>query len=133
MTAYSGDGKSLPDSIEGRIAVVGVCASGKTVLVEKLRALGYDAHACAQEHSYVPPMWRLLVRPQILVYLEASLETVRQRGRVYFDAAYLQEQHRRLRHARMHCDIYVNTDNLDEDGVLRVVASALEGRFHLVA
>jgi hypothetical protein len=133
MMAYTDDGRAFPDPIEGRVAVVGVCASGKTVLVEKLRALGYDAHACAQEHSYVPYMWRLLVRPQILIYLGASLDTIRQRGRTSFAAAYLQEQRRRLRHARMHCDIYVNTNDLGERDVLHVVTRILEGQFHLVA
>lgn len=133
MLACVDDDQDFPDAIEGRIAVVGVCASGKTVLVEKLRALGYDARACAQEHSYVPHMWRLLVRPQILVYLEASLEIVQQRGRIFFDAAYLQEQRHRLRHVRAHCDIRVNTDDLDEEEVLDVVIRNLKESFHLVA
>ncbi len=133
MVAYIDDGQEFPDPVEGRIAVVGVCASGKTVLVERLRALGYAARACAQEHSYVPHMWRLLVHPQVLVYLEASLRTVRRRGRTSFDAAYLQEQRHRLRHARAYCDIYVNTDDLDEEEVLDLVTEALEESFHLVA
>lgn len=131
--ACADDAQDLSDPIEGRIAIVGVCASGKTVLVERLRALGYDARACAQEHSYVPHMWCLLVRPQILIYLEASLDTIRRRGRTSFDVAYLQQQRRRLRHARAHCDIRVDTDDLDEAEVLVVVVKALEDRFHLVA
>jgi hypothetical protein len=133
MKAYVKDDRAFPDPIEGRVAVVGVCASGKTVLVEKLRALGYDAHACAQEHSYVPHMWRLLVRPQILIYLKASLDTIRARGRTSFDTVYLQEQRHRLRHARRHCDIYVNTDDLGEQEVLRAITRTLRGQFHLVA
>ncbi|MFP3895797.1 MAG: hypothetical protein ACLFV5_03005 [Anaerolineales bacterium] len=131
--ACTDDGRKFPDPVEGRVAVVGVCASGKTVLVKKLRALGYDARACAQEHSYVPHMWRLLVRPEILVYLEASLDTVWRRGRTSFDAAYLREQRFRLRHARAYSDICVNTDDLDEGEVLDVVVEALEERLHLVA
>ncbi len=126
-------GQNFSDPIKGRIAVVGVCASGKTVLVARLRALGYDARACAQEHSYVPYMWRLLIRPQILTYLEASLDTIRRRGRTSFDVEYLQEQRRRLRHARAHCDIRVDTDDLDEAEMLSVVVKALEDKFHLVA
>jgi len=57
-----------------RIAVVGPCASGKTALVERLRKLGYEAHECVQEHSYVPTMWQKISRPDVLIYLDASPE-----------------------------------------------------------
>ena len=36
-----------------KIAIVGVCASGKTTLVAGLREAGYDAYNVAQEHSCV--------------------------------------------------------------------------------
>jgi hypothetical protein len=102
-----------------------VCASGKSVLVKELCALGYDARHVAQEHSYVPDMWQRLSRPQVLVLLDASLATVRQRRDPSFPAALLQEQRRRLRHARRHCQIYVCTDPLTEDQVLAQVVAAL--------
>ena len=112
--------------VAGRVAVVGVCASGKSMLVNKLRALGYDARHVAQEHSYVPDMWQRLTRPQVLVYLDASLATVRRRRDISFPATLFQEQKRRLRHARCHCQIYVPTDELAEDQVLDLVLVALE-------
>ncbi len=112
--------------VAGRVAVVGVCASGKSMLVNKLRALGYDARHVAQDHSYVPDMWQRLSRPQMLVYLDASLATVRRRRDPSFPAALFQEQKRRLRHARCHCQICVSTDELTEDQVLELVLAALE-------
>ena len=121
----AGEGKSYPPPVPGRIAVVGVCAAGKSVLVCALRSLGYDARQCAQEHSFVPDMWRRLARPEVLVYLDASLDAVRKRRSIDYGNAYLEEQCRRLEHARRHCDIYVQTDGLSESEVLRRVLDAL--------
>jgi len=113
----------LPCPIKGRITVVGVCASGKTALVERLRAQGYDARHCAQEHSQVPDMWQRLSRPEALVYLDVSLEVIRCRRPADYDEGYIQEQRRRLAHARQHCHIYVLTDALSiEDVSGRVLA-----------
>jgi len=103
-----------------RIVIVGVCSSGKTTLEEGLRRLGYDAHACVQEHSYVPDMWRT-GRPDVLIYLDASLETIRKRGEKEIDENSLAEQRARLAHARQHCHLYLNTDRLTAAQVLRRV------------
>ncbi|MEZ4519960.1 MAG: hypothetical protein R3C44_25080, partial [Chloroflexota bacterium] len=83
-----------------RVAVVGPCASGKSTLIEALRAAGYDARHPAQEHSFVPDMWQRLVSPDVLVYLDLSYAAFRTR-RPHHDPgqAYLDEQHRRLAHA----------------------------------
>ena len=111
--------------VPGRVAVVGICASGKSTLVEKLCALGVDARCCAQEHSYVPDMWQRLSRPQILVYLDASLHTVHERGRPEYGAALLETQRQRLAHARDHCRIYVDTDGMTITEVLDRVRQML--------
>lgn len=95
-----------------RIVVVGVCASGKTELVERLRAHGYDAHQCAQEHSYVPTMWQQIARPDVLIYLEASRETISRRLERDFSEQDWQEQRRRLAHAAEHADLIICTDDL---------------------
>ncbi len=108
-----------------RIKVVGPCASGKSELVARLKALGYDACSAAQDHSFVPDMWRRLHPPDVLIFLDVTLETAQQRGRVGmgWDQGYLDEEHRRLRHARAHCDLYLPTDGLTPDEVLaRVLA-----------
>lgn len=112
-----------------RIKVVGPCASGKSELVSRLRAAGYDAHPCAQEHSYVPDMWRRLNPPQVLVYLDARLDTLtRRRPRSDWSPELLTEQHRRLAHARAHCDLYLATDDLTLTQVFEQVRAFLDGR-----
>ncbi len=111
--------------VPGRVAVVGVCAAGKSTLVALLRQAGYDARSCAQEHSYVGDMWRRLARPQALVYVDASLDVISRRSRVDYEPGYIAEQRRRLAHAREHCHIYVHTDALTPAQVLAHVAAAL--------
>ena len=118
--------EGLPEPIKGRIAIVGGCASGKSMLVDRLRARGYDARQCAQEHSYVADMWQRLSRPKVLVYLDVSLEAAKRRRRLDYGRDYLEEQRRRLSHARQHCDIYVDTTHLSEAKVFRQVVLALE-------
>lgn len=115
----------VPPPLPGRVVVVGVCAAGKSTLVARLRQAGYDARSCAQEHSYVPDMWRRVARPQALVYLDASLATVNRRLGTAFEEAYLAVQRQRLAHARAHCDVYVATDTLDPAGVCTQVMAAL--------
>ena len=111
-----------------RLKVVGPCASGKSVLAIRLRALGYDAHSAAQDHSYVPDMWQRLNPPDLLIYLDVSLEEAWRRGRrgMGWNQAYLDEQHHRLRHARAHCDLYLPTDGLTEDEVLAKILDFLK-------
>jgi len=126
MVDAQADMPAVPEPVPGRIVVVGVCASGKSVLVDGLRALGYDARCCAQEHSYVPDMWRRLSRPEVLIYLDVSLRALlRRRRRRGVEAMLVQEQHR-LRLAREHCDIYLDTETLDEVQVLQRVVAALQ-------
>ena len=115
----------LPDPVRGRIAVVGPCASGKTALVERLCARGYEARQCAQEHSYVADMWQRLSRPQVLVYLDVSLEIASVRRGVTYVRGFWQEQGQRLAHARQHSDIYVQTDCLSEEEAFATTIEAL--------
>ena len=121
-----GSKRTPPAPIQGRIAVVGVCASGKTLLVDELRVHGYDARQCAQEHSYVADMWQRLSRPEVLVYLDASLPIIRCRRKIDYGARYLETQRQRLAHARKHCHVYLDTDSLDGKQVLSWVIAALD-------
>jgi len=116
----------LPPRIEGRVAVVGICASGKSTLVDRLQGAGYDARSCAQEHSHVPDMWRRLSRPEVLIYLDASLPVIRQRNGVRYEGAYIQRQRERLRHAREHCDLYIQTDDLSPEEVFAKACRGVE-------
>ena len=113
-----------PEPIPGRIGIVGPCASGKSTLMAGLRRLGFDAHQCAQEHSAIPDMWRRLTRPAVLVYLDASPAAARRRRAMRLRGTDHAAQRERLAHARRHCHIYVDTDPLNAEEVLAVVARA---------
>jgi chloramphenicol 3-O-phosphotransferase len=112
-----------------RIAVVGPCASGKSTLVAALRAAGYDARHPAQEHSYVKDMWRRLTDPDVLIYLDLSLEAYRQR-RPRDDAGpkYLEMQRARLVHAREHADLVVDTSGMTAEEVRDRVITILRAK-----
>ena len=101
-----------------RIVVVGPCAAGKSTLVGNLRPRGYAIRTCAQEHSHVQQLWLKYCRADVLVYLDAGLETIaRRQGRADWTQARLDEQHRRLADARQHCDFYLYTDGLSREEV----------------
>jgi hypothetical protein len=100
------------------IAVVGPCASGKSLLVEALRERGYNAREVAQEHSYVPAMWQRITQPDLLIYLDVSWEVACQRRPTDARAGWWAELARRLHHARQHADLYIHTDGLTPQEVL---------------
>ncbi len=106
----------MPDEEDGkplRIAVVGPCTSGKSTLVKALRAAGYDARQPAQEHSYVPYMWQKFTQPDRLIYLDVDYEnTVVRRPKNAGSPQRLHEQRQRLKHARQHCNLYLDTCHL---------------------
>ena len=109
-----------------KIAVVGVCASGKSTLVKALRQFGIVAVDVAQEHSLVPFMWEKITRPNVLLYLEASKETVRARWPYKGDVDFWEEQVRRLQHARAHADCIINVDDLTPQQTLALALRQLE-------
>ena len=105
------------------IVVVGVCASGKTTLVDGL-CPGAGARSVAQEHSAVPRLWTFHA-PDFLVVLDGGLATIRKRRRVPWGEERLQAQRRRLSHARRHCQLYLCTDDLSVEELIDYVLSAL--------
>jgi hypothetical protein len=107
------------------VVVVGPDATGKTELVRRLQALGYNARSCAQDHSYVPDMWRRLARPDYLVYLDARLETIARRRAIDWGQDRLDALNARLAHARVHCDLFLPTDDLEPSEVVARVQAAL--------
>jgi hypothetical protein len=108
------------------IAVVGVCAAGKTTLTQAMRARGYNVRQVLQEHSYVPYMWQRITAPDLLIYLDAQLETIRKRRQDPEFPAWLFEQElQRLAHAREHCDLYVSTDETTPLAILAHVEARL--------
>jgi len=100
------------------IAVVGPCASGKSLLVHALLARGYNAREVAQEHSYVPTMWQRITQPDLLVYLDVSWQVACQRRPTDAGADWWAELARRLHHARQHADLYIHTDELTPREIL---------------
>ena len=108
----------------GSVKVVGPCKSGKTTLVTGLQTLGIPARAAAQEHSGVPDTWRRFAPARYLVYLDVSVEAMKERsGRNDWTEEILAEQRRRLLHARQHADLTIDTAGLSASDVLdRVVA-----------
>ena len=112
-----------------RIIVVGVCAAGKTSLVEKLQAQGWDADTAAQEHSDVPTLFKH-TSPDIVIYLDASLEAIRKRRDIDWGEDLLERERVRLAAARAACDLYIQTDRFKEDQVYRRVRRFLEKRQH---
>jgi deoxyadenosine/deoxycytidine kinase len=95
-----------------RVAVVGHCASGKSTLVTALRGQGFDASAVAQEHSGIAWLWRHS-DPDVLIYLDVPLATVRDRRGQEWPQAVYDAQEERLAEARAHADLIIDTATMD--------------------
>jgi deoxyadenosine/deoxycytidine kinase len=110
------------------IGVVGPCGAGKSSLVAGLKAEGIVVRHIAQEHSYVPDMWKRITNPDILIYLDVSYENTIIRRNLDWSYAEYAEQLHRLRHARQHADLFLDTNPLTFDEVttiaLRYIKSA---------
>lgn len=101
-----------------RVGVAGICGSGKSALVGRLCRAGYDAHEIAQEHSYVPDMWRRIHPPDRLIFLAARYETVaNRRPNALLTPKLFALMLRRLEHVRQHADLVIETDGLSEEDV----------------
>ena len=107
------------------IGVVGVCGSGKTTLINGLKAHGLDARHIAQEHSYVTTMWQRMVDPNVLVFLDASYPATVRRRKLNWTVEEYQEQQLRLAHAHENCQLYIFTDPLTPEEVLGQVLDFL--------
>lgn len=108
------------------VGIVGPCAAGKTTLITKLKKRGYPCKHIAQEHSYVPDMWKRIGNPDVLIYLDVSFEVSMQRRRLNWTKEEFQQQVYRLRHALKHADLYLQTDDLSPAEVLQRVLRHLQ-------
>jgi deoxyadenosine/deoxycytidine kinase len=108
-----------PPSKSPLIGVVGPCGSGKSTLIAGLEKHGYACRHIAQEHSYVPAMWQIITKPDVLIYLHASFPVSTARRKLNWRVQDYEEQSRRLSHARAHAHIIIDTDNLTPDQVLQ--------------
>jgi hypothetical protein len=111
------------------IKVVGPCKSGKSTLVAGLRAAGYAARSCGQEHSETPTMWQRIAPADCLIFLDVTPETQRARvNRSDWDDELMRTQQRRLAHARQHADLILSTDHASPAEVLCQVTGFLTER-----
>jgi len=103
------------------IGVVGPCGAGKSSLVAGLQARGFRARHIAQEHSYVPDMWKRITNPDILIYLDVSYENTVIRRKLDWTLDEYTEQLHRLQHARQYADLILDTNPLNLVQVLESV------------
>ena len=108
-----------------KIAIVGVCASGKTTLVAGLKAAGYGAYNVAQEHSCIHNFWAKH-HPDLLVMIDVTMPAIHKRRVVYWDENRLATQHKRLADARAHANLYIQTDNFTADQVREQVITFIK-------
>ena len=108
------------------IGIVGPCGAGKTTLIKGLKESGYRLRHIAQEHSYVPYMWKRISNPDILIFLQVSYSVSMQRRKMNWTEDEYQEQLRRLSHARQHADYFLDTDNLSIQEVKERVLTFLQ-------
>ena len=107
-----------------RVVVVGPCASGKSTLVQRLRALGFDAVACGQEHSEIAALWRR-GDPDVLIALDLDLATLRRRRGADWPERIYADQRRRLATARAAADIVIDAGALSADQVVAATVAVL--------
>ncbi len=109
---------SAHSAVDLLIGITGPCGAGKTTLAEGLKRNGFRARAIAQEHSYVPAMWQMLTKPDLLIFLQASHPVGGARRNMSWTLAEWEEQQRRLAHARSHADLVLDTDAMSIEQVL---------------
>jgi deoxyadenosine/deoxycytidine kinase len=110
------------------IGVVGPCGSGKSTLIAGLINAGFTGRHIAQEHSYVPYMWKRITNPDLLVFLKASFETCSKRRHLNWTIDDYKEQLRRLEHAYENADLVIETDRLSAAEVLGILLGFLESK-----
>jgi gluconate kinase len=111
-----------------KIAVVGGCGSGKTTIVRELQARGYDAYVVGQEHSSVPDLWNRR-HPDAVIFLDVTLEAVRERRGPSWPEWLFKAQQGRLECASTGADIHVNTADLSVSQTVQHIVHSLKDRF----
>lgn len=76
----------------------------------------------------MPTMWRRLTDPDVLIYLDVSMEeAARREGLDHPSSWWTEEREFRLADARAHCDLYLDTTLLTPDEVVVRAESYLAG------
>jgi ribose 1,5-bisphosphokinase PhnN len=118
--------EDLPGNPPPLVGIVGPCGAGKTTLEMGLHLLGYRARAIVQEHSYVKDMWQRFTNPNVLIFLQSSYSVGAKRLKMKWTESEWEEQQRRLAHARVHADFFLDTDSLGIDEVRNLVVKFLK-------
>jgi ABC-type glutathione transport system ATPase component len=110
------------------VGVVGPSGAGKSTLIAGLTRAGFRCTHIAQEHSYVPHMWRRIANPTYLIYLAASYPTcTRRRNMRWEESDYAEELHR-LAHARGNANLTIDTDDKTPAQVLDQALAFLQSQ-----
>lgn len=109
-----------------RVGLVGPCGAGKTTFAQILRADGYEVRQIAQEHSYVKDMWRKIAKPDVLIYLDVSFPNTILRRQLNWQREEYEVQVNRLEHARLHADLYLDTDQYSIEEATIILRQFLE-------
>ena len=112
-----------------KIGIVGPCAAGKSTLKSGLTNEIFIPKQIAQEHSYVPDMWKRLTNPDVLIYLDVSYPITKIRRKLTWTENEYMIQVNRLQNARENADLYINTDHTTPNEVLELVLAFLD-EFH---
>ena len=110
------------------IGIVGPCKAGKTVLKRNLVNHGLSVRHIAQEHSFVPDMWKKITNPDVLIYLDVTFETTLKRSSLTWNQKEYQTQLGRLKHARENADLSIKTDDLTPEQITELVLDYLSKR-----
>ena len=111
------------------IGIVGPCGAGKTTLKRSLEQHHIQVRHIAQEHSYVPDMWYRISHPTLLIFLNVSFENATKRRKLNWSLPEYEEQLHRLRHAREHADLVLETDLMSSDEVLDSVLHFINNKY----
>jgi len=107
------------------IAIIGVCASGKSTIIQRLSQEGIICRHVAQEHSYVKDMWQRLTHPDYLICLEVSYPSTLIRKKLNWTLQEYVEQLHRTQHAREHADLTIDTDQHNVDEIVELIKQGL--------
>ncbi len=111
-----------------RVVLVGPCGAGKSTIAAALAQRGVEAIVIGQEHSIVRDLWRR-TPADLVVFLDASLETIRQRRGAHWPEWLYRVEQERLAEARRHADLILDTGRLTvEEVVARILESLTQSR-----
>lgn len=112
-----------------KIGLVGPCTAGKSTVGSRLRELGYEVRQIAQEHSYVPNMWKRISNPDILIFLEVSYENTLSRRNLSWKKSDYEIQLHRLRHAKAFATLSINTDLYSVEEVVIIIIDFINSKY----